>query len=112
MTRTRPLQHFQQSKPYAVLAFNGMWISAYKNVLYGMPIFATMLTNVLAFALHHTVILHHGFSDCMQAVSVTNILIVKSDIDLERQRCMSAILLKIKNFLFPGRSFHTHTTGD
>jgi hypothetical protein len=38
-------------------------------------------------------------------------LIVKNDIVLKRQPCMSAQLQNSKNFLFAGRSFHTHTTG-
>jgi hypothetical protein len=36
---------------------------------------------------------------------------VKNDIVVKRQRCMSAKLAKSKNFLFAGRSLHTHTTG-
>jgi hypothetical protein len=35
---------------------------------------------------------------------------VKNDIVLKRQRCMSGKLLKSKNSLFAGRSFHIHTT--
>jgi hypothetical protein len=36
---------------------------------------------------------------------------VKNDIVSKRQRCMCAKLQKSKNFLFAGRSFHTHATG-
>jgi hypothetical protein len=34
---------------------------------------------------------------------------VKNDILLKRQRCMNAMLQKSKNYLFAGRSLHTHT---